>query len=333
MKRIPLVVFTLFTVGGCSLRASSNVCASGNCGRSEEALSAKDLISTSTCTLRGTHLVNCAIGTQPFSFTPFETAVPMRTTVTSQKSGNCSTPYSLQVSLTADSEPAVTFPFIANSQVLVKRADRGEVSSLTVADSSPWTKFATFDQSCAISLQVNANTPDVDTKADAQAIINQLTTDVTNKQQARDNARALDLYAKAFTFLRNVAENFLGQLTNQQMQDLRAAANDAQPALESLITDCNNLTPDQRAVLLRLDLGLAVLGSPQDWQNSDGGVKSLGDFLSPADQQALQQIVALDSPDGGAPNYDAQYQAAETAYETAVHKLQLGQQQLAAWLN
>ncbi|HWE30179.1 MAG TPA: hypothetical protein VHB97_19365 [Polyangia bacterium] len=328
------LVLVFSVLAGCSASRLADPCAGGRCGSSAQALSAVDeLISATNCAVRATHLVSCVIPSQTLSFTQFETAVPLRTTVASQRSGNCSTSYPLQVSLTPDHDPATSFAYIAGGQIQLKRQDHGPIAQLTVADSSPWTKSAAFDASCAISLAFTPNQPDVDSAADAKAIIAQLTSDVAAKQTARDNAKALDLYHKAFAFLNAVAQNFLGQLSNDQMQELRAAALDAQDSLTLLITSCSNLTQDQRAVLLRLDLGLAALGSPQDWQNADGGTKSIGDFLSPADQQVLQQIAQLDSADGGAPDYDAQYLAAETAYETAVHKLQLAQQQLAAWLS
>lgn len=319
-------------LGGCAPKHDSNVAAS------DEALSSTlDLISPATCTQLGGKLQRCQVATTTFTLTPFETAVPLRTSVTSMRQGTCSTQYPLQVSLKADQEPAVNFSYIAGGQIKVKRGDHGIINQLGVSDSSPWTKFAAFDPSCRISLSVTPNEPDVDTKADAQAVIDALTKDVAAKQSARDRARELDLYSKAFAFMRSLADNFLGQLTNEQLQDLRAAALDAQPSLELLITSCNSLSQDDRSNLLRLDLGLATLGHPEDWKNPDGSNKTLKDFLGPADQQVIATIDSLaqsSTADGGAPpDYDTLYKQAEADYQAALHKLDLAKQQLATFLN
>src|SRR4051812_29115709 len=85
--------------------------------------SAVDLISPHTCTLKGTHYVNCAIAAQSLDFTPFESAVPLRTTVTAQKSGNCSIQYSLSVSLKADSDAPQSFAYIAGGSTVLRHAN------------------------------------------------------------------------------------------------------------------------------------------------------------------------------------------------------------------
>jgi hypothetical protein len=324
----PIALCLVLSFAACAPPASDGI--------TEAALSsAVDLISPATCALRGTHLVSCAIPAQNLTFAAFANAVPLRTTVSSQKSGSCSTPYSLQVSLKPDQDAAVNFAFLPGGQIKVRRADHGLISLLALADGSSWTPYAAFDQSCRISLAISGNEPDVDSKSDAQAIIDQLTKDVAAKQATRDNYRALDLYHQAYVFLRNVADNFLGQLSNDDMQELRSAALDAQPSLETLITSCNDLTQDQRAALLRLDLGLAALGHPEDWVNPDGSKKTLVDFLGGSDQQVLSVIDSLgSSSDGGTPpDYDALYKQADADYQAAAQKLTLAKAQLATWLN
>jgi hypothetical protein len=136
--------------------------------------------------------------------------------------------------------------------------------------------------------------------------------------------------------LRNVADNFVGQLSNDDIQDLRAAAQDAQPSLELLITSCSNLSQDDRLNLLRLELGLSSLGHPEDWRNPDGSNKTLRDFLGTADQAVIDTVDRLGTggADGGVPpDYDALYRQAEADYQNALHKLTLAQQQLASYLN
>jgi hypothetical protein len=314
---------------------SAGPCGSTPCGRNEQALAAAvDLISPSTCTLQNARLVSCAIKSQTLTETVIDTAVPLRTTVASRIGGTCPTKWPLQVALSGDGETPVTLAYYLGGQAVVRRKDGGPISALAVADDSVWTSRAVFDSSCRISLQVSANEVDVANKADAQAIIDQLTKDVAAKQAIRDNYLALDLYHGAYVFLRRVADNFLGQLSNDQMQELRSAAIDAQPSLETLITGCNDLTQDQRMALLRLDLGLAALGHPEDWVNPDGSKKTLKDFLGGADQQVLSAIDQLEAhTDGGTPpDYDALYKQAEAAYQAALNKLRLAQQQLAPYL-
>jgi hypothetical protein len=315
---------------------SAASCGSAGCTRSEQTVAAiVDLISPSTCTLQSSRLVNCAIKRQTLTETPFETAVPLRTTVASRIGGTCPTRWPLQVALSGDGQTPVTLAYYLGGQAVLRRSDGGVISSIAVSDDSTWTGHAVFDASCRISLEVSPNEVDVAGKADAQAIIDRLTKDVAAKQATRDNYRALDLYHQAYVFLRNVADNFLGQLTNDQMQELRSAAVDAQPSLEALITSCDNLTQDQRMALLRLELGLAALGHPEDWVNADGSKKTLKDFLGGADQQVLSAIDQLDgNGDGGTPpNYDGLYKQAEADYQAALNKLRLAQQQLAPYLS
>jgi hypothetical protein len=299
----------------------------------ETASSIVDLISPTTCTVRGTHLVSCGIAAETLSFTPFDTAVPLRTTVTAQRSGNCSTAYSLQVSLAADGQAATNFPYIANSATAVRRSDGGLISNLAVADSSPWTRFAAFDSSCRISLNISPNEVDVNSKADAQAIITSLTNDLTAKQATAARYGELLLYSKAFAFLKSVADNFLGQLTDDTLQQLRASATDAQPTLEQVITDCNSLSQDQKRNLFKLDVALGKLDHPEDWVNPDGSKKTVRDFLGPDDQKVIDTINQLAQNAGGMVDYAALYQQAQLDAANAQKKLDLATQQLASFLN
>jgi hypothetical protein len=320
---------SLFSMVGAALLASScshdadraTSCGSGDCTRSSESSAIVDLISPSTCTLQNGRLINCVIKQQTLSVIPIDTAVPLRTTIASKIGGSCPTRWPLQVKLSGDGEAPVSLAYYLGDKAVLRRSNGGALSSVAVSDDSTWTSRAVFDTTCRISLEVTANEVDVASKADAQAIVDALTKDVAAKQATRDNYRALDLYHQAYVFLRNVTDNFLGQLTNDQMQELRAASLDAQPSLEALILSCDALTPDQRMALLHLELGLAALGHPEDWVNADGSKKTLKDFLGAADQQVLSAIDHLGgSADGGAPpDYDVLYKQAEGEYQAAVN--------------
>ncbi|MDB4968924.1 MAG: hypothetical protein JWN44_4613 [Myxococcales bacterium] len=333
---LPHLLSIAVALSACSGSHAADPCAGGRCGTASEALSsAVDLISPATCTTRGTHLVSCAIAAQTLTFTPFESAVPLRTTVAAQKAGNCSTPYPLSVSLKADGDAPSSLAYIAGGQTVLRHAGGDLIKGIALADGSGWTKTASFDTSCRISLSISPNELDVSSKGDAQAIVDALQKDATAKADTAARYNELMLYSQAFVFLQAVAENFLGQLTDDALMQLRASATDAQPALEQVITDCNSLSQDQKKGLFKLEMALGTLDHPEDWKNPDGSLKTLRDFLGADEQKVLDAIHQLGQQagsDGGTIDYAALYQQAEREAAAAEHKLELAKQQLAAWL-
>src|SRR5207244_12036532 len=102
-----------FTIGGavalagvalfaCSSHEGSPVVEDHPASMSQAYDTNEDLISPATCTLRTGRLFSCAIATRPLAGLAMPTAVPLRTTFTAVKSGNCATQYPLQVTLSAD---------------------------------------------------------------------------------------------------------------------------------------------------------------------------------------------------------------------------------------
>src|SRR5262245_38753257 len=127
--------------------------------RADEALSsAIDLISPATCQSSNNRLLKCAIQSVPLDFISFETAVPLRTKFSTAQSGNCSTQFPLAVKLQVDFEPEVSFQYIASqASQSVRRKDGQAISKIQLSDGSSWTKIASFDQTCRISLSISPN--------------------------------------------------------------------------------------------------------------------------------------------------------------------------------
>jgi hypothetical protein len=312
-------------------------CADGNCVRHAEDSFTADLISANRCQLQNNRLVNCSIPAQTLNFTQFETAVPLRTTVVSLIRGTCPVNYPLQVGLSADGAAAQNFAYYRGGQTVVRRPDGAPILNLAITDSSAWTTHAVFDPSCQMSLSLTPNEIDVSSKAEAQAILDNLQADLSAKANTAQRYQELMLYAKAFNFLKAVSESFLGQLSDDSLQAMRASAQEAQPALEQVITDCNSLTPDQKRNLFKLAMALGKLDHPEDWLNADGSRKTLRDFLGADDQKVIDTISQLAasaaSGDGGVVDYDALYHQAALDVVNAQKKIDLAKHQLASFLN
>jgi hypothetical protein len=295
------------------------------------------LIGPSTCTLQGGHLYKCAIPTRPLQGLPLaSTAVPLRTTFSVQKSGDCFTQYPLEVTFSADGADNVRFQYLPpNATTSIRRKDGQPMQSVTVTDSSKWTKLAIFDPSCRVSLSVSSNEPDVNTKAEAQGIIDGLRQDLAAKTSIAEHYQQLTLYSQAYLLLKSVANGFLEELNNDSIQSLRAAANDAVTAIATLEGTCGDsiLTDADRANLLLLYSGLGQLGSTDQWTKPDGGLKTLADFFG-ADQAKIlatvEKLAQQTQTDGGS-SYDADYKAAALAQTQAKTKLEQALKQLASW--
>src|SRR5262249_43066519 len=153
-------------------------------------------------------LINCSIAPQSMTFEPMQTAVPLRTVVAAQLSGTCPTRWPLQIGLSADGGQSSDFAYYQGGQTYVRRGDGGAIASLAVADSSAWTRYAVFDQSCNISLNFTPNQIDVDTKEQAQAIIAQLAADAQSKGVVVSRYSDLVLYSQAYQLMQSLATNF-----------------------------------------------------------------------------------------------------------------------------
>ncbi len=327
-----------------AVAAASVACGSGestptaeSTGSNSEAIDTSvDLVSTATCHVRGTRFVGCTIGPRSLAGVPLTTAIPLRTTFTVNKSGNCSTATPLAVTFSAAGADNVRFPFLAGGTVAIRRKDGQPMPTVTMTDSSPWTSSILLDSSCAVSLNVVSNEPDVNSKADAQAILDQLTSDLNAKTVVRDHYQHLALYHSAFVFLQSVANNLLVELTNDTIQQLRLSANDSMAAISTLMGGCDTLLTDKdRQNLMTLFMSLPQLGQASDWQTDGGKPKTLADFLGPKQADVLatvQKLAKAAEVDGGSSTYETDYQNAARDVVVAQAKLDLAKKQLVMWL-
>lgn len=296
-----------------------------------------ELIAISNCTLKNGRLINCTIPNQVLSAQQSEAAVPVRTVLKTTKSGNCSTAYPLEVTLEQPGEPSVNFDYLSASSVAVRRRDGLPIPFLTMKDSSPWTHVAAFDPSCRVSANIVWNEPDVDSAAEAQAILDRLSSDLANKTRIRDHYADLLSYQKAFDFLSRVVDYFNLELTSEMMQKLRAGAQAARPVLVRMVSAdaCSGTMGDADLnAIISLYESLAVLGSPAAWDSADGGAKTLAGTLdteAPKVLEIARRLSQAHQSDAGT-GYEADYERAALDVAKADAKLILARAQLANWL-
>jgi hypothetical protein len=302
----------------------------------EQALSSAvvDLLGTATCKLKLNKLRDCAIAPGTLAATPLDTAIPVRTVVTRVKSGNCATPYPVQVTLTPNAGAPVVLTYLSQDRAEIRAPEGANIANLTIADSSPWTGTLILDPSCSVHLKVSFNELDIDSKEEAEAALYRIQTRLDAAVQLRDRYRELMLFARAYGFMHQVAQSFHTELTNDLMQELRAAALASAPSLEVLITSCGEMADDDRENLLRLYFAMGVLGDPASWQNPDGTTKTLAEFLGSEAAQVIATVEGALAAAGTTPgaDYEALYQQAALEVERVEAQLALAHAQLAAWL-
>lgn len=294
-----------------------------------------DLISPNTCTLSNGRLFDCKIVSRTLSGALADTAVPLRTMVKVVKKGDCSTQYPLEVSLTANSEPAVKLYYLKTPEATLRgKAGRG-ISKVKVIDTSKWTKNLNVASSCRISLIIASAEPDVSSKADAQELLKDLEKKLDAKQAEAEYYKHLVQYRRAFTFLQTVAESFHGELTNELVQQLRSGAEGALSSLSMLSSECDAEMDDgDRQNIMLLLMSLPQLGSAEDWVNPDGSTKSLADFIGPEAQAVYLTVdkLAQETETASGSAYDEGLRKASEQASALEYQLALAKQQLAAWL-
>lgn len=296
------------------------------------------LISASNCVLRGSRLTSCAIADRTIPGLVVETAVPLRTVFTVHKSGNCSTQYPLEVTLSQPGEPDVKLQYLSTPSVAVRRRDGQNIPFINLKDSSSWTKYAALDASCMITLSSAWNQPDVDTKEQAQAIIDALTKDLADKTRIRDRYSDLISYQKAFDFLNAYVGALYTELTNDAMQKLRADGQAAKPVLMKMVgsdTCSGTLSDGDLSAVVSLYESLAALGDPASWQNDAGKTMTLAEKMGPEAAKIVdvaKKLSQAHSSDAGT-GYEAEYNQAAQDVQRATDKLNLAKKQLANWLN
>jgi hypothetical protein len=296
---------------------------------------ALDLVSPATCQPRLGKLRQCVIAPLVYDAPPIDTAVPLRTAVRRQISGNCSSPYALAVSVAVDSVPPTNLPFLSQSELVLRLPDGAAVDTVRVSDASPWTNVAVFADTCRASLTISANEIDVDTKQQAEAILAAIEVDLADAEREVRNYEALLALQAAYEFTRTVAASFHQELTNETMQELRAAALAAGPAMEIAALGCGDaLDQPQRDTLFRLYLSLVALGDPVTWQNPDGTTKTLAQFYGADAASVLAKLQSLANLAN--PSLEAEFRAGlQMATTQRIHlqqKRSLALVQLAPWL-
>lgn len=253
-------------------------------------------------------------------------------------SGNCSGTKNPRLRIEQADEPAVLYSFLSEPSATVRRRDAKAIAALSIKDDLPAeTAGIRVAQDCRVTLEVVFNEPDVNSKAEAQALLAQIEADYADKIRIRDRYEQLLKLDQAVVFLRKVGDYLLTELTAPQMNDLRTAALDADSALLNFLTSCNSgVSEVDRANLAKLYSQLWVLGQPDEWRNTDGSQKTLADFLGSDAHKILASIdTATRSAMGDAgvdSNLQAEAQAAALDAERAAARVTQAKIQLAGWL-
>lgn len=305
-----------------------------------------DLISPATCTQGSGRLTRCAIQPQQLEGNPFKSVVPMRTVIQRNMSGNCSTQFPLEVSLTPVGEPTTRYVYISNPEVVIRGLDRKLLTLIDLKDSSPWTSTAAFADTCRISLNILWNQVDVDSTAQASAILQGLQDVLDAKVAHRDALAHLVEYSSAFNFMRALSLNLLTELNNDMMLFLREQAKATGDIIfkATLPCECNPATQDcsgaltdsEKIALANLYFSLGVLGDNSNYLRPDGTRMTLEEYLgSQPGGSAIRGLIeklALRTTSEVLEQYKAQLAAASEAVKVAQDDLNLGKQQLAPWL-
>ncbi|QQR45748.1 hypothetical protein JKA73_06350 [Myxococcus xanthus] len=292
-----------------------------------------DLISPFRCELRFNRLMNCQINPVTLTTPIAESAVPLRTSLRTVVSGNCSTQYRLEAKAETVGAAAAIIPYLRNTEILLRGPVGAPVGEFTLSDNSTWTGMAVLDASCLIKLEVRWNEADVSSTEEAQALIVTIDADIAAASTQADRLEELMLYQQAYAFMHSLADRFRVELSNETMQELRAAALESGPALESMILACADLTFEERLALLRMHAELWVLGKPEDWQRPDGSPMTMEDHLGADAAEILARLNAIlarqtESP----PDYAQLYEAAKSEVVRLKNKKLLALAQLAPWL-
>jgi hypothetical protein len=297
-----------------------------------------DLLSTANCQLLNARLRKCAIPARALISPTTEHPVPKRTVLRRVATGNCSTPYALEITISApELEDERRFQFLSEQQLILRAPQGAAISELDVRDSSPWTAIATFDQSCAVRADISMNEPDVDTREQAQAIVDSIELARQTAIRERDSYQQLVLFHASYVFLQSVAANLHTEVTNDMMQQLRAAHLAALGAFDELAASpsCASSLGSGLDRILDVADALFILGDPSDWQNPDGTTKTLADLYSElAGGGVVAQIEELAAQAN--PSLKDQYEAAYSDAALRVAELEaraaLAREELAPWL-
>jgi len=282
----------------------------------------------------------------------FESAVPLRTTilrqcaVTTPPEWTCSNPAYLDLCameskayldrfngmllhVTYDSLYTTGLALYFQDAFILRRTDKKPITSIVLEDVNPTlTIQATFRSNC--ELAISFNTPDVDSKEQAQQLFSDIQKDAARAVSERDAYQQLIVFSQAYAFVKAIVDNFYNQLSNDTIQNLRTLCATNKDTLKALITDTQGpYTQDQRLLLFNLYLSMFNLGDAKDWQNPDGTTKTIEQYLGSASTGMFDAIKAIGDK---VKTYDEAYKKAAQEAETLASKVALAQVQLAAWL-
>jgi hypothetical protein len=198
-----------------------------------------------------------------------------------------------------------------------------------------WTPRIAAAGSCRVWVDVELNQPDVDSAAQAAALIAGIEAELAAAERAVRDYGHLVALAGAHHFLSQLVDNFYLELSRGQLQSLRDGALAAGAALRAAATSCGDVTsPDDAAHLLALYEALLALGGAEDWRNPDGTTKTLEQYLGPEAAQVLETVQRL--ADTSNPVLHAEYRAAlldaEALAESLAARLASARAVLASWL-
>jgi hypothetical protein len=115
-----------------------------------------ELVSPSVCRKQLDHLLDCRIGSVRIDLPHPAASLRARTGL----SGTCATQFDIDLSMRADSEPAVDFyPLHDPRTTTLRRADGGAIDALTIVDVSPFAGTPAYDASCRIWIDIDSPAP------------------------------------------------------------------------------------------------------------------------------------------------------------------------------
>lgn len=193
------------------------------------------LVGVETCQTDGSgYLVRCVIPDSTLTATPFDSAVPVRTVLRRNLIGTCVANKNPRLSLQVTGELPTSWSFMGTPQVIVRKGDRSPITALSLHDELPAETYGIRMTGCRVLLDAVFNEPDVNSKAEAEALIVSLEQDRDRKIATRDRLSQLYRLSSAVVFLKKTGEYFMTELSSEQMTELRTAAVNADASLVNL---------------------------------------------------------------------------------------------------
>lgn len=258
-----------------------------------------DLVSPANCQHRFEKLIRCH-----FTFIDVpghllrSTSVPLKTRVRTLSSGDCTTPYPLQVSFTSSRFPDSVFavPAIGRGiETVIRLPDRGKVGSLALRDLSSWTSVAIFHESCRTWLEVSTDIPDISGPDEARGIAARLSISLAETISARDAFSELISYRAAFRLLYSIAD-LLQQRLNLHSLRVRAGWGETRDWISLLksmaASQTNSLSDSERSALYKISElleELAVSGTDHPAPETD---IPLAELLSQREREDLLSLAS-----------------------------------------